>query len=171
VWRTRRGDRLSCASIPADRAVACITAAHQAAERFGECTCGAAVSREPPEQPSPSARHAGAHQLRGPAAPPPSVRCSGSVWGLAGRRLTIGCSGCGAGHVFGRRKVLCDGPAPLTLGALGAAHLRRAAAPQPELNGFYRLPSFPAIARLFRFPHSSAYKLVPKVDAPLVIPR
>ena len=51
------------------------------------------------------ARHAGAHQLRGPAAPPLAARFSGSVWGLSLGRLTIGCSGCGAGHVFSRTKV------------------------------------------------------------------
>jgi hypothetical protein len=50
--------------------VACIPTAHQVAPRFGERTCGAAVSREPLKQQSPGARHAGAHQLRGPAAPP-----------------------------------------------------------------------------------------------------
>ena len=135
VWRTRRGDRLLRASFPSETSGACITAAHQVSTRFGECTCRAAVSREPPEQPSPSVRHAGAHQLRGPAAPPPAVRCSGAVLGLAGRSLTIGCSGCGALHVFSRTRLLRDGPAPLTLGALGrrasisaAAGIRPAAA-------------------------------------------
>jgi hypothetical protein len=39
----------------------------------------------------------------------------------AGCGLTIGCRGCGAGHVFGRRIVLRAGPAPLTLVSLGAA--------------------------------------------------
>jgi hypothetical protein len=32
--------------------------------------------------------------------------------------LTIGCRGCGAVDVFGRRKVLRAGPAPLTLGVV-----------------------------------------------------
>jgi hypothetical protein len=63
-------------------------------------------------KPGLGARHAGAHQLRGPAAPPPAVRFSGSVWGRALGRLTIGCSGCGAGHTFERTKGLRDGPAP-----------------------------------------------------------
>jgi hypothetical protein len=40
-----------------------------------------------------------------------AVRC----W----RGLTIGCSGCGAWHVFWRMKVLRAGPAPLTLVSLG----------------------------------------------------
>jgi hypothetical protein len=39
--------------------------------------------------------------------------------GRNGCGLTIGCSGCGAGHVFVATKVLRGGPAPLTLGALG----------------------------------------------------
>jgi hypothetical protein len=52
VRRTRRGDRLSCEKIPAGTAGAWITAAHQVAECFGECACGAAVSREPLERPS-----------------------------------------------------------------------------------------------------------------------
>jgi hypothetical protein len=80
--------------------------------RCGGGACGAAVSREPPEEPSLGARHAGAHQPRGPAAPPPSGRCSGSLWGLVLGRLTIGCSGCGAGHTFERTKGLRAGPAP-----------------------------------------------------------
>jgi hypothetical protein len=37
----------------------------------------------------------------------------------AGGRLTIGCRGCGALHDFGWMKVLCAGPAPLILAALG----------------------------------------------------
>jgi hypothetical protein len=45
----------------------------------------------------------------------------GGPW-WAGRGLTIGCSGCGAGHVFGRRKVLRAGPAPLTLVSLGCTN-------------------------------------------------
>jgi hypothetical protein len=35
------------------------------------------------EEPSVGARHAGAHQLRGPAAPPPAARFSAPVLGLA----------------------------------------------------------------------------------------
>ena len=35
------------------------------------------------------------------------------------RGLTIGCRGCGAGHVFGRTPGLRAGPAPLTLVSLG----------------------------------------------------
>lgn len=34
--------------------------------------------------------------------------------GAGSRRLTIGCSGCGAWHVFGRAEGSCGGPAPLT---------------------------------------------------------
>jgi hypothetical protein len=51
VWRTRRGDKLPCVEFPAEASVACITAAHQAATRFGERTCGAGISCEPLKRP------------------------------------------------------------------------------------------------------------------------
>lgn len=57
---------------------------------------------------------------RHPSAPPPSARLYWFGAEPAGRRLTIGCRGCGAVHDCSEPKALRAGPAPLTLGALGA---------------------------------------------------
>ena len=84
------------------------------------------------EQTSLGAHHAGAHELRGPAAPPPPAPCSGAAPSLAVGRLTIGCSGCGALHALGGMKVLRVGPAPLTLEALGRWESITAAAGAPR---------------------------------------
>ncbi len=62
------------------------------------------------ERACPGVRHAGAHQFRGPAAPPPPACCSGLPLGLVVGRLTIGCSGCGALHTFERDGSLARRP-------------------------------------------------------------